>query len=87
MDKKKKTNPERVRQAINPFRVETCSLVGIPGLSLRSNPWAGVSERLRCNAAQISERLRRFILISPSQKVLDWAAFYLIGFLPLCGNY
>ena len=40
-------NPERVRQPLNPFRVRTQFIFVIPGLSLRSNRWAEISERLR----------------------------------------
>jgi len=32
---------------INPFRVQSLFMALYPGLSLRSNRWAGISERLR----------------------------------------
>jgi len=35
---KRKTNPERVRQLPNPFRVQSYFFHRVPGLSLRSNP-------------------------------------------------
>src|SRR5918993_146466 len=43
----KRLNPEGVRQFANPFRVGTKYVTRTPGLSLRSNHWAGTSERLR----------------------------------------
>jgi len=41
------TNPEGVRRLANPFRVQFLFNILIPGLSLRSNAWAEISERLR----------------------------------------
>src|SRR5215213_8650631 len=40
-------NPEGVRRLANPFRVLIASQFASPGLSLRSNHWAKISERLR----------------------------------------
>jgi len=44
-DPKPPINPERVRRLANPFRVHIRLNISIPGLSLRSNRWAGISER------------------------------------------
>src|SRR5215212_1335666 len=41
------SNPERVRQLANAFSVPVLFKFANPGLSLRSNRWAEISERLR----------------------------------------
>src|SRR5215212_4924305 len=60
---KSRSNPETVRRLANPFRVQPLFNVLIPGLSLRSNHWAKISERLRRNHRnRISERVRRSLV-------------------------
>jgi hypothetical protein len=41
------TDSERVRQLANAFSVSRSISIANPGLSLRSNRWAEISERLR----------------------------------------
>jgi len=47
-------NPARVRLLANAFSVLLLFLIGVPGLSLRSNRWAEISERLRRSYSKIN---------------------------------